>query len=92
MFMDLEDYRQEIDLVNREIADAVSKRMNLVDEVKQYKKQHDMDVVDDEREEKVKQQFEKMFGGRGLPQQKGREIAELLIEMAVEKQKEDDLG
>jgi chorismate mutase len=86
--MDLEDYRREIDRVNREIVDAVSRRMNIVEEVGDYKKEHDMDVKDQEREEKVKQQFEKLFEEEELPKQKGRELAEILIEAAVDREGE----
>lgn len=86
--MDLEDYRKEIDRVNHEIVDAVSRRMNVVDEIGQYKKQNGMDVVDESREEEVKQQFEKLFKKEELPEEKGRELAELLIEIATEKQRD----
>lgn len=85
--MDLEDYRKEIDRVNHEIADAVSRRMNIVKEIGQYKEENGMDVVDESREEEVKQQFEKLFKEEDLPQKKGRELAELLIEIATEQQK-----
>lgn len=87
--MDLEDYRKQIDRVNKEIVDAVSRRMNVVEEVGQYKKQNDMEIVDEGREEKVKQQFEKLFGDEDLPEEKGRELAEFLIGMAVEKEREE---
>ena len=85
--MDLEDYRQEIDRVNREIVDAVSRRMNIVEEIGDYKKQNGMDIKDEGREEVVKQQFEKLFEKEDLPKDKGREFAELLIEMAVMEEK-----
>ncbi len=84
--MDLEDYRKEIDHVNTEIVDAVSRRMNIVEEIGTYKEQNGMDVKDEGREEVVKQQFEKLFEKESLPKEKGREFAELLIEMAVQKQ------
>ena len=84
--MDLEDYRKEIDHVNTEIVDAVSRRMNIVEEIGTYKEQKGMDVKDEGREEVVKQQFEKLFEKESLPKEKGREFAELLIEMAVQKQ------
>jgi len=87
--MDLEDYRQEIDRINREVVDAVSKRMNIVEEIGEYKKENGMEVKDEGREEKVKQQFEKLFKKEDLPKQKGRELAELLIEMAVEEEKDE---
>lgn len=85
--MELEDYRQEIDRVNRELVDAVSRRMNIVEEIGQHKKQNGMKIKDEDREEVVKQQFEKLFQREDLPKKKGRELAEILIEMAVEEEK-----
>lgn len=85
--MDLEDYREEIDRINREVVDTVSRRMNIVEEIGDYKKQNGMELKDEGREEVVKQQFEKLFKKEDLPKQKGREFAELLIEMAVEEER-----
>jgi chorismate mutase len=85
--MDLEDYRKEIDRVNREVVDSVSRRMNIVEEIGDYKKQNGMEIKDEGREEVVKQQFEKLFKKEDLPKQKGREFAELLIEMAIEEER-----
>jgi len=85
--MDLEDYREEIDRVNRDVVDSVSRRMNIVEEIGDYKKQNDMEIKDEGREEVVKQQFEKLFKKQDLPKQKGRELAELLIEMAVDEER-----
>jgi chorismate mutase len=84
--MDLEDYREEIDRVNHEVVDAVSRRMNIVEEIGEYKKRNGMEIKDEGREEVVKQQFEKLFEEEDLPKEKGREFAELLIEMAVEEE------
>jgi chorismate mutase len=84
--MDLEDYREEIDRVNHEVVDAVSRRMNIVEEIGEYKKRNGMEIKDEGREEVVKQQFEKLFEEEDLPKDKGREFAELLIEMAVEEE------
>lgn len=86
--MDLEDYREEIDRVNKELVDAVSRRMNVVEEIGEYKKEKGMDIKDEGREEVVKQQFEKLFRKEDLPPQKGREMAELLISMAVKEEKQ----
>ncbi|MBC5792831.1 MAG: chorismate mutase [Nanohaloarchaea archaeon] len=87
--MDLEDYRKEIDRVNTEIVDAVSRRMNVVEEIGEYKKQNGMEIKDEGREEVVKDQFEKLFEKEDLPREKGRELAELLIDTAVDLQEED---
>ena len=85
--MDLEDYREEIDRVNREVVDAVSRRMNIVEEIGEYKKRNGMEIKDEGREEVVKQQFEKLFDQKDLPKQKGREFAELLIQMALKEER-----
>lgn len=87
--MDLEDYRREVDRVNSEIVDAISRRMNIVEEIGEYKKERGIEVKDEEREEKVKQQFEKLFGREDLSKEKGREIAEILIQMAFNHEKDD---
>ena len=87
--MDLEDYRKEIDRLNSEIADAISRRMNIVEEIGQYKRENDMDIVDKGREQIVKQQFEKIFEQKDLPKEKGRELGEYLIDMAIEKEREE---
>jgi chorismate mutase len=88
--MDLEDYRQEIDRLNAEIADAISRRMNVVEEIGEYKKENNMEIKDEGREEKVKQQFEKLFEREDLPKERGREIAGFLIDMALDREKGDE--
>lgn len=85
--MDLEDYRTEIDRVDAEIVDAISRRMNVVEEIGKYKEQNGMEIKDEGREEKVKQHFEKLFEREDLPKEKGRELAELIIGIAVEEEK-----
>lgn len=84
--MNLQEYRREIDRVNREISDAISRRMQIVEEIGEYKKQRGMEIKNEDREEVVKQQFEKLFEEEDLPPEKGREIAEMLIDMALEEE------
>lgn len=86
--MSLEEYREEIDTVNREIAEKITQRMEIVEKVGEYKEENDMEIKDEGREEVVKQQFEDIFNEKGLPEGKGRELAELLIGMAVEEEQE----
>lgn len=90
--MDLEDYREEIDRLNREIADAVSRRMSVVQEIGRYKKKHGMEIKNENREEVVRQQFEKCFSDEGLPPEKGRKLADLLIETAVEAERSESVS
>lgn len=82
--MDLQDYRSEIDRVNQEIVKDVAKRVNVVEEIYSLKKEKEMEKRDDEREEVLRQQFEKLFRREGLPEEKGRELADLLIETGLE--------
>lgn len=82
--MDLEDYRREVERVDRELVDAISRRINVVEELEDYKKQKDIES-DSER---VKERFEKLFQNKGLSKQKGKELAEFLISM----KKDQELG
>ncbi|MFB6174980.1 MAG: chorismate mutase [Candidatus Nanohalobium sp.] len=84
----LEEYREQIDTVNREIAEKIAERMEIVEKVGEYKEENNMEIKDEGREEVVKQQFEDIFGEKGLPQKKGRELAEMLIGMAVKEEEE----
>lgn len=84
----LEQYREEIDRVNREIAEKISERMQIVEKVGEYKKEKGMEIKDKSREEVVKQQFEDIFEKEDLPEKEGRELAELLINMAIEEEEE----
>lgn len=86
--MSLEDYREQIDTVNREIADKIMERMDIVEKVGEFKEKHGMEIKDEGREKVVKQQFEDIFDEKDLSGEKGRELAELLITMAVEEEKE----
>jgi chorismate mutase len=85
---ELEQYREEIDRVNQEIAEKIAERMDIVEKVGEYKEENGMEIKDEGREEVVKQQFEDIFEEEGLPQEKGKELAELLINMAIEEEEE----
>ncbi|QKQ98695.1 hypothetical protein GKQ38_04180 [Candidatus Nanohaloarchaea archaeon] len=80
----LEDARQNIDEINREIADKVADRMEEVVKVVEYKEENDMNVKDEDREEQVMQQFGDLFEKRDLPRERGRQLGRLLIDTAVD--------
>ena len=80
----LEDARENIDEINREIADNVADRMEEVVKVVEYKKENDMNVKDEDREEQVMQQFGDLFEKRDLPRERGRQLGRLLIDTAVD--------
>jgi chorismate mutase len=80
----LEDARENIDEINREIADKVADRMEEVVKVVEYKEENDMNVKDEDREEQVMQQFGDLFEKRDLPRERGRQLGRLLIDTAVD--------
>ncbi|MFB6208230.1 MAG: chorismate mutase [Candidatus Nanohaloarchaea archaeon] len=84
--MPLQDQRQRIDQINQEIVDDVSERMDAVEKILELKKDRELEIVDEDRERKVKEQFERLFSERDLPEDKGRELAEYLIELGTEYQ------
>ena len=86
--MTLGDAREEIDQANRKIVSDVRDRMDAVLKVLDYKSREDMEIRDEEREEQVKKDFEEMFEDKKMPPQRGRELAEVLIETAVDTQKD----
>ena len=86
--LDLEQIRQDLDDLNNEIVDVVAERMDIVTKVAEYKDENDMQIVDEEREEQVKQEFERLYQEKGLPEDRGRELAELLIATAIDKEEQ----
>jgi chorismate mutase/prephenate dehydratase len=88
MSLDLDQIREDLDALNNEIVDIVEKRMDLVVKVAEYKDENDMQIKDEEREEEVKQEFERLYQERGLPEGRGRELATLLIETAIDKEEQ----
>lgn len=88
MSLDLERIRTGIDNCNEKIIDSIDERMDYVLEVVEYKDENDMDIVDEEREEEVKQDFADRFEEKGMPAKRGREFAELLIATAIDLEEE----
>ncbi len=84
----LEEARGNIDEINQEIADKVSERMEEVEKVVRYKEENGMDVKDEGREETVMEQFGDLFEERDLPRERGRQLGRLLIDTAVDAEKE----
>lgn len=86
--MTIEESREEIDVIQKRIAGNVRDRMDEVLKIMDYKGREDLEIRDEEREEEVKQQFEQLFEDKKMPADRGRELAEVLIETAVDVQKE----
>ncbi|WP_217907050.1 chorismate mutase [Candidatus Nanohalobium constans] len=86
--MSLEEYRKEIDRINHDLAELIAERMEVVEKVGEYKKENNMEIKDEGREEVVKDQFADIFKQNDLPGQKGRKLAHFLISMAIEEEEE----
>lgn len=53
--MELNELRKQIDKVDKQMAELFEERMNLVKKVGQYKKEHNLPILDKERENLVKE-------------------------------------
>lgn len=88
MSSSIEEARQNIDKINEEIVDMVDQRMGEVLRIIEYKEEHNMPVKDEEREEKVMDHFAGMFEQRDMPRERGRQLGRLLIDTAVDLERE----
>lgn len=85
----LEDARQNIDEINEEIVEKVDERMAEVLRIVEYKEKNDMDVKDEDREEEVMHQFADRFEEKDLPRERGRQLGRLLIDTAIDLEREE---
>lgn len=51
--MKLDDYRKEIDIIDKKMKDLFIKRMNLVNKVVEYKIENNLPVLDSNREKEM---------------------------------------
>lgn len=84
----MEEARDEIDDANRKIVGDVRDRMDAVLKVVNHKSRENLEIRDREREEEVKHQFEELFDKKNMPSERGRELAEVMIETAVDIQED----
>ena len=87
----LDEARQNIDKINDEIVEKVDERMGEVLRIVKYKDEHDMDVKDEDREKAVVKQFADRFEEKELPRERGSQLGRLLIDTAVDLER-DMLG
>lgn len=60
MTKQLDKYRSEIDQIDHQLVDLLEKRFKQVELVSQYKKEHNLAVLDTSREEQVLQKIAEM--------------------------------
>ena len=85
----LEEARQNIDKVNEDIVQKVDQRMSEVMRIIEYKEKEGLEVRDEDREESVMKQFADRFEELGYPRTRGRQLARVLIDLAVDKEREE---
>lgn len=64
--MELNELRKEIDKVDKQMAELFEERMNLVKKVGQYKKEHNLPILDKERENLVKEKNHQYIDDKDL--------------------------
>lgn len=87
---ELRELRREIDDCDDGIADAVAERVALAEEVADVKTDRDCDLVDEDRERAVADGYAERFRERGLGPDRGEDLAELLIAIALEHERTVD--
>ncbi|WP_436907853.1 chorismate mutase [Halosimplex marinum] len=80
--------REEIDRLDERIADLVAERVDAAEAVADVKSRAGRDLVDEDREAVVEDHHASLFEERGLDPADGRELAEFLIDVALEEERE----
>ena len=83
----LKPIRDRIDEVDRDIVDALSRRMKLVEEIGEYKKIHNLHVTDAKRNGEILTTRPEWGRSRGLIGNFVREIFERILKYSKELQK-----
>lgn len=84
----LDEYRLEIDKIDREIVRLFEKRMNTVLKVANYKKENNMEVLQSSREEVVLDKAVKNLSNYEYSEDI-KEVFKLLMKLSREKQKKE---
>lgn len=65
--MDIQELRQEIDRIDKELVDLFCKRMEVSAQVGDYKREHKMPILVPAREEEILQRLSKLSGDEMAP-------------------------
>lgn len=85
----MQETRENIDQINKEIVEKVDERMEEVEKIVNYKEKNNLEVKDEDREEKVMEQFAESFERKDLSRERGRKLGRLLIDTAVDMEREE---
>lgn len=79
---ELEGWRQEINEINLQILNLIGKRMEVVKKIGDYKKQRNLPIMDNGREQKIYETLDRLAEEKGLDKEFVRKVFEVLIEQA----------
>lgn len=88
---ELAELRDDIDRIDERLADLVAERVDAAERVADAKSRAGRDLVDEDREAVVESHHAALFEERGLDPQDGRDLAEFLIEVALERERVVDV-
>ncbi|MFB6284147.1 MAG: chorismate mutase [Halobacteria archaeon] len=83
----LREVRREIEEIDREILDAVTRRTDLGERVVELKRENDMEIGDREREREILDEVREVAEERGLDPDLVEEVYEILIELNKQRQR-----
>ena len=85
--MTLENFRKEINEIDLQLLDLISKRMKVSKKVGEFKKQNNLLIFDAAREREIFEKLEKLAEEKGLDKVFIRELFELIIKKSKEEQR-----
>lgn len=85
--MDREKYREEIDRIDDLLLDLFAKRFSLVARIGEYKKTHNLPVIDTEREASVMKRLLGRAKGIGINEQLIKDIWQMIFRLSYDIEK-----
>ncbi len=85
---DTEELREQIATIDEEIIDLIATRMEIADELAKAKKKSSQSYWSEEKEHEVIQRYHELCEEVSLSESEARQIAELLLNISKERQKQ----
>ncbi len=85
---DTEELREQIATIDAEIIDLIATRMEIADELAKAKKKSSQSYWSEEKEREVIQRYHELCEEVSLSEDEAKQIAELLLDISKERQKQ----
>ncbi len=85
---DTEELREQIATIDAEIIDLIATRMEIADELAKAKKKSAQSYWSEEKEREVIQRYHELCEEVSLSENEAKQIAELLLDISKERQKQ----